>query len=199
MSQTPTTLPAPEDIVPVKPRHDGWTAARQQEFLHMLADTGSVAQAARRVGMSRQAAYRLRRHPAATDFRTAWDLAVDEAFRQLPATALERALNGDEEQVERDGVVVAVRRRPCDPRLMIHLLKMEEERRVSRRQLEQEYEQLRSLIDVMPDRRNWLGDRLDPVHFHEIERLPPSLRVISPDDSQIGIKNRHKRLLHRED
>ncbi len=165
----------------------------------MLADTGSVAQAARRVGMSRQAAYRLRRHPAADDFRVAWDLAVAEAFRQLPATALERALHGEEEQLERDGVLVAVRRRPCDPRLMIQMLKMEEERRVSHARLEQQYEHLRSLIDTMPDRRDWLGERLDPVHFHELDRLPPSVRVFSPDDGDIQINNRHKRLVRCPD
>ncbi|RYF17904.1 MAG: hypothetical protein EOO77_11410 [Oxalobacteraceae bacterium] len=38
------------DWVPVrrKVRHDGWTVATQQAFIGVLADTGSVTQAARR-------------------------------------------------------------------------------------------------------------------------------------------------------
>jgi molybdenum-dependent DNA-binding transcriptional regulator ModE len=46
-------------------RFDGWTPARQWGFLRALADLVSVSRAARSVGMSATAAYRLRRHPAA--------------------------------------------------------------------------------------------------------------------------------------
>ncbi len=52
---------------------DGWTPQRQALFIGNLAETGSVAEAARRVGMSRVAAYRLRRGPENGSFVHAWD------------------------------------------------------------------------------------------------------------------------------
>lgn len=194
MSHIFEPLSEPVPVRPLRPRRDGWTAARQQEFLEMLADSGSVAQAARRVGLSRQAAYRLRRHPEAEDFRRAWDLALAEAWRQLPATALERALNGEEEQLERDGVLVAVRRRPCDARLLLALLQREDDRRASTSRIEQELAALRHIIDRLPDRRTWLGERLDPQHFHELDRVPPPVREIRPDPVNLQLTVRRSRI-----
>ena len=40
--------------VPVRARHDGWSVERQIAFIEKLADCGSVAAAARHVGMSRE-------------------------------------------------------------------------------------------------------------------------------------------------
>lgn len=62
--------------VPVRGRHDGWSAERQAEFLGVLAATRSVAAAVERVGMSRQAAYCLRRRPGAESFAAAWDAVL---------------------------------------------------------------------------------------------------------------------------
>ena len=62
--------------VPLRARADGWTAERQARFIGLLAETGSVAEAARRVGMSRESAHRLRRHPRAGSFAHAWDAVV---------------------------------------------------------------------------------------------------------------------------
>lgn len=62
--------------VPVRARHDGWSAARQGAFIGWLAQTGSVAQAAARVGLSRESAHRLRRRPDAGSFAAAWDAAL---------------------------------------------------------------------------------------------------------------------------
>jgi hypothetical protein len=104
-----------------QPRHDGWTPDRQRRFIAALADCGSVAEAAARAGMSRQAAYALRRSPAAMDFRAAWDAAITEAWRRVEETALERAMAGETEVWERDGVVTT-RQRPCAPHLLIQLL-----------------------------------------------------------------------------
>lgn len=47
--------------VPVRPRHDGWTPGKQVAFIHALAETACVDEACRRVGMSQQSAYALRR------------------------------------------------------------------------------------------------------------------------------------------
>lgn len=66
-------------LVPLRHRSDGWTPRRQRDFLAALSQTRSITRAARAVGLSRTAAYRLRGHPAARDFAAAWDDAL--AFR----------------------------------------------------------------------------------------------------------------------
>ena len=60
-----------------------WTVPKVQAFLRALEQCGRVAEAARAVGMSRQAAYRLRaRAPNFADF---WDGALVEAERRKAA------------------------------------------------------------------------------------------------------------------
>lgn len=108
--------------VPLNPRHDGWTPERQWAFVEALADTASVSQAAKIVGMSTRSAHKLRRHPLAAEFRAACDAALGQAWGRLEQVALERAINGEVETIERDGMVIATRRRPCSDRLLIHLL-----------------------------------------------------------------------------
>ena len=110
-----------QPLAPLRARHDGWTPARQRAFIDVLADCGSITAAAGRVGMSREAAYRLRRHPAAADFRAAWDTALAEGWRQVQDTAFDRVVNGETVVWERGGVVIS-RHRPCAPRLLIHML-----------------------------------------------------------------------------
>lgn len=110
----------------LRAQHNGWTLERQQRFLDQLALTGSVTAAARAAGMSRQAAYWLRRQRAGRRFAQGWDAAVADAGRQIEDLAMDRLFEGEEEVIERDGVVVAVRRRPCDVRLLLfHLKRME--------------------------------------------------------------------------
>ena len=62
--------------VPVRARKDGWDAMRQGQFIGWLAQTGSVAQAAARVGRSRESAHRLRRRADAAGFADAWDAVL---------------------------------------------------------------------------------------------------------------------------
>ncbi len=57
--------------VPVRYRRDGWTPARQRQFVAALAGGGCVLAACRRVGQSAEAYYRLRRRPDAAGFRAA--------------------------------------------------------------------------------------------------------------------------------
>lgn len=80
--------------VPRRYRHDGWTAERQRAFIDALAATGSVSRAARRINMSSEGAYYLRRQPGAEEFRAAWDAALDHGVQQLVDIALERAFEG---------------------------------------------------------------------------------------------------------
>jgi molybdenum-dependent DNA-binding transcriptional regulator ModE len=76
----------------MRARTDGWTPERQAAFLGALAETGSVSAAARRVGMARETAYRLRRRCDATSFAAAWDAVVGKpAPARLKVTAEELA------------------------------------------------------------------------------------------------------------
>jgi hypothetical protein len=82
----------------MRARTDGWTPERQAAFLGALAETGSVSAAARRVGMARETAYRLRRRSDATSFAAAWDAVLGKptpARRKVTAEELaQRALYG---------------------------------------------------------------------------------------------------------
>ena len=118
-------------------KHSGWTPTRQQHFLEHLADTGSVAAAARAVGMTRQSAYWLRRQPGAEALARAWDTVLADAGGRIEALAMDRLVEGEEEVIEREGCIVEVRRRPCDVRLLLFYLKRLEDRRSAHQALEQ--------------------------------------------------------------
>lgn len=106
-----------------KRRKDGWSPDRQRAFVEALADTGSIATAARSVGMSESSAYRLRRAPGAEAFDRAWSAAIDAASKKLLDAAFERALVGTDEPVfDRDGNRVGRRLRQSD-RLLMFLLR----------------------------------------------------------------------------
>lgn len=87
-------LPIPFEPVPVRPRHDGWTAERQIAFVEKLADCGSISAACKHVGMSRESVRKLRRRPGGRAFRDACDAALDCSYADLEETALERARTG---------------------------------------------------------------------------------------------------------
>jgi len=72
MDQHPT--PSPPAPAPANRAH--WTPARQRRFLIALLETGTVAIAARSVGMSPTSAHRLRRRLAGTMFDQSWDWAL---------------------------------------------------------------------------------------------------------------------------
>lgn len=80
MTQNPSPTPRPRipqfHAVPGKSRRDGWTPPKQAEFIGELAETRSVSEAARRVGMTRETAYRLRRRKWSSSFCKAWDAAM---------------------------------------------------------------------------------------------------------------------------
>lgn len=62
--------------VPGRARADGWTPRRQALFIGYLAETRSVTEAARRVSMARETAYRLRGRAGAEGFNAAWNAAL---------------------------------------------------------------------------------------------------------------------------
>ena len=109
--------------VQLRTRKDGWSPARQWEFLQALGDMGSVNMAAAHCGMTVRSAHRLRKHPDAEGFRIAWDAALSNAWRRVEQIAIDRMINGEVETIEREGYLVMTRRRPCSDRLLIYMLK----------------------------------------------------------------------------
>jgi hypothetical protein len=108
-----TALPSPEDFTELAP---GWTRHKKAVFLDHLAQTGNVRAACARVGMSREAAYRLRRREA--DFARGWGaamvLASDVGVELLASCATE----GTEHRVYFHGELVDTYRR-IDARLLL--------------------------------------------------------------------------------
>ena len=110
-------LPAP------RPRHDGWTVERQGAFLKALAACGCITDACRAVGMSRQSAHNLYNHPRATDFRRAFDAALDSAIPMaVEGGAWERAVKGVPRPIFYKGEQVGEYRH-FDERLTMFLLR----------------------------------------------------------------------------
>ena len=71
--------PARQPLAKPNVRRDGWTPERRRNFLQCLAAGGTVGLACGRVGLTRQAAYKLRgREPV---FALAWDQALLDARR----------------------------------------------------------------------------------------------------------------------
>jgi len=102
-------------------RPDRWNKAKMAQFLRELAATQSVAAAAKSVGMSRQAAYRLRARLKGEPFDIAWETAFQHGYDELAQAALERALHGVEVPHFRNGELVHTSRR-YDERLTVYLL-----------------------------------------------------------------------------
>jgi len=86
-----------------RPRRNSITPARQRAFIASLAECGIVTQAARSIGASMEALYKLRQWPGAEEFRAAWDTAVDRGVMRLEDTALARAIEGEERMVVSGG------------------------------------------------------------------------------------------------
>jgi hypothetical protein len=108
--------------VPLRARHDGWTAEKQIAFIEALAETGCVEEACRRVGMSDSAAYKLRLRPCGAPFRRAWDAALDYSLHRLEHAVFDRSLNGVPRPVFYKGEQVGEWRH-FDERLTMFLLR----------------------------------------------------------------------------
>ena len=77
-----------------QPRRNSITPELQRKFVAALAATGIVNQAARTIGKSMEALYKLRARPGAEGFARAWDEALGWGVQRLEGCALERALAG---------------------------------------------------------------------------------------------------------
>ena len=97
--------------VPTRARRDGWTWARQVQFIGALAETGSVAQAAALVGMSRESTWRLRVRELADSFAAAWDVAKAIGSGQAPIAPKRKITPGEWRRRAFGGVLRVVMRR----------------------------------------------------------------------------------------
>ncbi|MFM6829968.1 MAG: hypothetical protein ACKOVA_06485 [Novosphingobium sp.] len=104
------------------PRRNSITPDKQRKFVQTLAATGIVTQAARSIGVSLEALYKLRNRDGAEGFSAAWDAAVDRGMNRLEDCALERAIAGEDRPVVWDGKVVATWKR-YDTALLMFLLR----------------------------------------------------------------------------
>jgi hypothetical protein len=110
------------DPVPrLRKRRGGWSEEKQRAFIAALQLLGSVAAAARSVGLTPRGAYRLLECDGADSFAIAWDKAVEEGLERTRTVSLERALHGALVPVLRRGKLVRWEHRRCD-RLAIALL-----------------------------------------------------------------------------
>lgn len=115
--------------VPLRARADGWSESRQCGFLSALYVTGSVAAAAKAVGMTRASAYRLRSRKEAESFAAMWDRVLTPPgcghvptprpdFRKVTLVTLMSWLEtGFVQPVVYRGRMCGVRRKPDDSTL----------------------------------------------------------------------------------
>ena len=104
-----------------RPRSNSITPDVQRAFIAQLAATGIVTQAARHVGKSMEALYKLRQRPGAEGFRAAWDAAIDRGVARLEDSALARAIEGEERLILNGGEVIGAERRHNEALVMFFL------------------------------------------------------------------------------
>jgi hypothetical protein len=109
----------PPQILPTI-RHDGWTGERMAIFCEALAETAVVAEACGIAGMGISGAYAARRRNPV--FAAAWDAALTIARERLADTLLARSMEGNVEQIYRDGELVG-ERHVLDNRLGLAILR----------------------------------------------------------------------------
>lgn len=89
-----------------QPRSNSITPALQRRFVATLAATGIVKVAARRIGKSLEALYKLRHRPGAEGFASAWDAALERGVQRLEDMAIERAMVGTRTPIVSRGEVL---------------------------------------------------------------------------------------------
>jgi len=115
-----TALPSPEDFTELAP---GWTPERKLRFLDHLAQHGNVRAACARVGLSREAAYRLRRRDG--DFARGWAAAMVLAREAAVELLADCATEGIEHRVYFRGELVDSYRKIDTRLLLAHLARLD--------------------------------------------------------------------------
>lgn len=108
---------APRAAKAYRPRHDGFTPARQKIFFKALKKSGCIADACRACGISTNTVRRWRDRWAAFDEKVECALAI--ASVELDMIAYKRATEGAAEKVFRDGKLVSTKIKPSDAMLRL--------------------------------------------------------------------------------
>lgn len=169
----------PDDAVPQpgpdgrRLREDGWLPWKKARFLEALAAGAAVADACKAVGMSVTSAYALRNRRSGRAFAAMWKaILIHRARTRLVDNNLSRAMDGWVEQIVRDGIVVAERRR-FDNRLSMAMLTRLD--RLAEDREGEEAEFLRALSDDLEDYVETLeagGDEDAFVEAHRPQQEP---------------------------
>ena len=104
------------------PRRNSITPDKQRAVMAELAASGIVTQAARSIGVSLEALYKLRRLHGAEGFAAAWEAALDSGVARLEDCALSLALEGEEVPIVSAGAILGWRRKR-NPGLIQFLLR----------------------------------------------------------------------------
>jgi hypothetical protein len=108
-----------------KPKQNRWNDARRAAFIEELYETCCVRDALKACGMSMSGLYKHRASNA--KFRADWDAALEAAYAMLEAEMLDRARNGQSEEVViKDGNTVKIH--VISNRLGLALLRMHQDR-----------------------------------------------------------------------
>jgi hypothetical protein len=144
MDMTPFTT------TPGSTRRDGWSPQRKLRFLDRLAANGNVRSACAAVGMSREAAYTLRRRDAL--FARGWAAALLLAREAGVELLADKATEGIEEEVWYRGEHVGTKRRFDTRLLLAHVARLdrlvEEAERVAKRDAERFEEILACVAEI---------------------------------------------------
>ena len=102
---------------PLRARHDGFTPRKQRKFFKALRKSGCIADACRAAGISRNT---VRRHRGKwPGFEARVEAALAIASVELDMIAWQRATQGAEEKVWRDGKLAMTRIKPSDAMLRL--------------------------------------------------------------------------------
>lgn len=122
-TETRTEAPTETPIETGPETAQGWTPQRKARFLDHLSVKGNVRAACARVGLSPEAAYRLRRRDE--EFGRAWIAALGLARARSEQVLADRAIDGIEEAIYYRGELVGTRRK-FDTRLLLsHLARLD--------------------------------------------------------------------------
>jgi hypothetical protein len=161
-------------------RVDGWLPWKKARFLLVLVAGGVVADACRAVGMSVASAYGLKNRRSGRAFGKMWDaILIHRARGRLADNNLSRAMNGCVEQVVKDGVVIAERRR-FDNRLSMAMLTRLD--RLAESRTSEEAALLQALSEDFEDYLDVVETGGDEDAFLEARRPEPDCAGEAPSD-----------------
>lgn len=117
------TCPITTSFTPATSSAHGWTPERKVLFLDKLSMNGNARAACRAVGMSAEAAYRLRRRDPL--FAQGWAAAVVLGREASVQVLADRAIDGIEEEIYYRGELVGTRRKYDTRLLLAHLARLD--------------------------------------------------------------------------